>query len=97
MGKQAVAVGHHKVEQTVVADFMSQAGNGVKQNFRFGFGGKAAAQAVENKAECAFGIGRADRVVKLALLGEKINQMAVVCKQPIFAPYFAHKRVGVNQ
>ena len=57
MGKQAVAVGHHKVEQTEAADFMGQAGDGVKQNFRFGFGGKAAAQAVEDKAECAFGIG----------------------------------------
>ena len=65
---------------------MGQAGDGVKQNFRFGFGGKAAAQAVEDKAERAFGIGRADRVVKLFPAQEKINQMAVVCKQPIFAP-----------
>ena len=57
MGKQAVAVGHHEIKQAVAADFMGQAGNGVKQNFRFGLGGKAAAQAVENKAERAFGIG----------------------------------------
>ena len=49
VGKQAVAVGHDEVEQTVAADFMGQASNGVKQNFRFGFGSKAAAQAVENK------------------------------------------------
>ena len=76
---------------------MGQAGDGVKQNFRFGLGSKAAAQAVENKAERAFGIGRADGMVVLALLGVKINQMAVVGKQPIFAPHLAHEGMSVRQ
>ena len=37
------------------------------------------------------------RMVVLTLLGEKINQMAVVCKQPIFAPHLAHEGMSVRQ
>ena len=67
---------------------MSQAGDGIKQNFRFGLGSKAAAQAVENKAESAFGIGRADGMVVFALLGKKSIKWPL-CANSQYSPHIS--------
>ena len=97
MGKQTIAVGHDEVEQSVAADFVRQRGDGVEQGSGVGLGGKSVAQTVEDVAERAFGIGGADGMVILALLGIEINQMSVVREEPVFAPHFAHEGMGVGQ
>ena len=97
VGPQCLAVAEQKVEGAVLGDALRQFTQGVGE---FSLGGHAGVRLVhllQHPAKGQLAVRRSDRPKAAVQQGRKVFQVAVVGKNPVAAPEFAHKGVAVLQ
>ncbi len=96
--EQVIAVGQDVIEPAMPCDLGGQRGQRAVQfgERRLSFG-VAQAQGVQQVTECLLAVGRAHRPIVVTKFRIEIFECAVVGKDPVSPPQFAHERMGVDQ
>ena len=96
VGEEAIAVRQQEIE-------FAKGGNDQRQFVQRGkegsalrvFAAEALAQRLQNPAESPFAVGQANGQKAAIQRRRKVDQIAVVGKNPVAAPEFAHERMRV--